>query len=230
MLLGRGGLGLAASKPPLCLRLTTLTHQRQTPFTLSPGSSAPLFSLPLLNSHRPYFIAHRVRAFTKPLVPPQQQYRRINFAASMEQNGDPRSKRKQPPTPSNDRPMKQMRPETDHHQRNGTYLPTAQVVDLEPDSQDLLSANVAGHQDTAEWQKTIEKVVKNVVSIHFCQTCSFDTDSAVSSEATGFVVDAEKGYILTNRVKNSMSPCRTKAKNLLACRRRRPIHWLLYLR
>jgi hypothetical protein len=43
-------------------------------------------------------------------------------------------------------------------------------------------------------------VVKNVVAIHFCQTCSFDTDTAISSEATGFVVDAEKGYILTNRV------------------------------
>lgn len=56
-------------------------------------------------------------------------------------------------------------------------------------------------QDTAEWQKTIESVVKSVVSIHFCQTCSFDTDAAVSSEATGFVVDAEKGYILTNRVR-----------------------------
>jgi S1-C subfamily serine protease len=41
--------------------------------------------------------------------------------------------------------------------------------------------------------------VKSVVSIHFCQTCSFDTDAAVASEATGFVVDAEKGYILTNR-------------------------------
>jgi pro-apoptotic serine protease NMA111 len=50
-----------------------------------------------------------------------------------------------------------------------------------------------------EWQATIEKVVKNVVAIHFCQTCSFDTDPAMSSEATGFVVDAEKGYILTNR-------------------------------
>ena len=53
--------------------------------------------------------------------------------------------------------------------------------------------------DTAEWQATIEQVVKNVVSIHFCQTCSFDTDGAISSEATGFVVDAERGYILTNR-------------------------------
>lgn len=53
--------------------------------------------------------------------------------------------------------------------------------------------------DTAEWQATIENVVKNVVSIRFCQTCSFDTDAACASEATGFVVDAEKGYILTNR-------------------------------
>ena len=53
--------------------------------------------------------------------------------------------------------------------------------------------------DSVEWQATIEKVVRNVVSIHFCQTCSFDTDPAVSSEATGFVVDSEKGYILTNR-------------------------------
>ena len=50
-----------------------------------------------------------------------------------------------------------------------------------------------GLADTAEWQATIEKVVRNVVSIRFCQTCSFDTDSALTSEATGFVVDAEKG-------------------------------------
>lgn len=72
-------------------------------------------------------------------------------------------------------------------------------TDVESDFEEN-AAHVLPTADTAEWQKTIEKVVKNVVSIHFCQTCSFDTDSAVSSEATGFVVDAEKGYILTNRV------------------------------
>ncbi len=49
--------------------------------------------------------------------------------------------------------------------------------------------------DTAEWQACIENVVRNVVSIRFCQTCSFDTDPALTSEATGFVVDAEKGYV-----------------------------------
>lgn len=53
--------------------------------------------------------------------------------------------------------------------------------------------------DSPEWQATIESVIKSVVSIHFCQTCSFDTDLSTASQATGFVVDAERGYILTNR-------------------------------
>lgn len=59
--------------------------------------------------------------------------------------------------------------------------------------------HMAASAESAEWQATIEKVVKNVVSIHFSQTCAFDTDPAISSEATGFVVDATRGYILTNR-------------------------------
>lgn len=136
-----------------------------------------------------------------------------------DQNGDApeaRSKRKQPPTPSHERPMKQIRPETDAHGRNGTYVvpsPELQAMDDVPSlsteaSLDELPASaqhIAGAvHDTAEWQKTIESVVKNVVSIHFCQTCSFDTDPAVSSEATGFVVDADKGYILTNRVSRAV--------------------------
>lgn len=51
--------------------------------------------------------------------------------------------------------------------------------------------------DTAEWQATVEKVIRNVVSIRFCQTCAFDTDAALTSEATGFVVDAEQGYVIS---------------------------------
>ncbi|KAF2735417.1 trypsin-like serine protease [Polyplosphaeria fusca] len=132
-----------------------------------------------------------------------------SVSTSMDQNGDSRAKRKQPPTPSNERPTKQIKPEGDGHTRNGTYAPASPDVQLmestpagglESSLDDLPSAHIAGAlHDTVEWQKTIEKVVRNVVSIHFCQTCSFDTDPAVSSEATGFVVDAEKGYILTNR-------------------------------
>ena len=128
----------------------------------------------------------------------------------MEQNGEARSKRKSPPSPSNERPMKQIKPESDSHARNGGFAATpeleamdgTQALDLEPSPEDLPSSHLTGAvHDTAEWQKTIEKVVRNVVSIHFCQTCSFDTDPAIASEATGFVVDSEKGYILTNRVR-----------------------------
>jgi hypothetical protein len=63
-----------------------------------------------------------------------------------------------------------------------------------------VSTTAQGGPETVEWQATIEKVVKNVVAIHFCQTCSFDTETSISSEATGFVVDVERGFILTNRV------------------------------
>lgn len=57
--------------------------------------------------------------------------------------------------------------------------------------------------DSAEWQVMVQKVVRNVVSIRFCQTCSFDTDPACASEATGFVVDAEKGLVETCIVRRS---------------------------
>ncbi|KAJ5011814.1 Pro-apoptotic serine protease [Colletotrichum sp. SAR 10_99] len=52
---------------------------------------------------------------------------------------------------------------------------------------------------TDRWQSSIEKVIRNVVSICYCHTINFDGEPACSSEATGFVVDPHKGYILTNR-------------------------------
>lgn len=70
----------------------------------------------------------------------------------------------------------------------------------EEELDEALSPAVApAQEDSPEWQATIEKVVKCAVSIHFCQTASFDTELSMSSQATGFVVDAERGYILTNR-------------------------------
>ncbi|KAI3532308.1 nuclear serine protease 2 [Colletotrichum abscissum] len=45
----------------------------------------------------------------------------------------------------------------------------------------------------------MELVIRNVVSIHCCHPVSFDGKPAGSGEATGFVVDAQEGLILTNR-------------------------------
>lgn len=124
------------------------------------------------------------------------------------QNSDSRAKRKQSPNTSNDRPTKQIKPESSSHTLNGSAAntsPDLESIDDEPASpadtvlEDIPSSTIGVAQETAAWQRTIEGVVKKVVSIHFCQPCPFDTDETVSSEATGFVVDAEKGYILTNR-------------------------------
>lgn len=116
----------------------------------------------------------------------------------MTNNGDTRSKRKQPTTPSHERPMKQIKTDSGEHS-NGTDGSNGVDMPLDIDDGRMIT-RAPTTADTAEWQNTVQKVIKNVVSIHFCQTCSFDTDPAVASEATGFVVDAEKGYILTNRV------------------------------
>lgn len=96
--------------------------------------------------------------------------------------------------------MKQFKGEHDSTEyTNGSDLHNGVEIPLDVDEERMLT-RVSTAADSAEWQATVEKVIKNVVSIHFCQTCSFDTDPAIASEATGFVVDAEKGYILTNRV------------------------------
>jgi S1-C subfamily serine protease len=51
----------------------------------------------------------------------------------------------------------------------------------------------------AGWEETLEQVSRGVVSIHVDQTRAFDTEWNMSSQATGFVIDAELGLILTNR-------------------------------
>ena len=126
----------------------------------------------------------------------------------MDRPSESRPKRKASPVAPLQRPAKQLRPEISTL-INGDDTPRASppphssIDDPSPDDADeddgRLLPPAAATADSAEWQATIERVVRNVVSIHFCQTCSFDTDAACSSEATGFVVDAEKGYILTNR-------------------------------
>ncbi|KAK3391121.1 trypsin-like cysteine/serine peptidase domain-containing protein [Podospora didyma] len=114
-----------------------------------------------------------------------------------------RSKRKEPPHGLDGRHPK-------HHRTNGTDAGSSggnspgREDDFEGEFEEefddtRLQTLLPSGPDTAEWQATIENVVRNVVSIRFCQTCSFDTDPALTSEATGFVVDAERGYILTNR-------------------------------
>lgn len=50
-----------------------------------------------------------------------------------------------------------------------------------------------------QWEATLDRIVPAVVSIKVTATRAFDTETAGSSVATGFIIDAERGLILTNR-------------------------------
>src|SRR3984957_19040950 len=50
-----------------------------------------------------------------------------------------------------------------------------------------------------DWAVTLERIAPGVVSIDVDQTRAFDTEWNTTAQATGFVIDAERGLILTNR-------------------------------
>jgi len=57
----------------------------------------------------------------------------------------------------------------------------------------------APRREDATWTATLERIAQSVVAIEIDATRAFDTEWNTSSQATGFVVDAERGLILTNR-------------------------------
>src|SRR4051812_16923262 len=65
--------------------------------------------------------------------------------------------------------------------------------------------------ESAAWRGTLARVAESVVAIEIDQTRAFDTEWNQSSQATGFVVDAERGLILTNRHVVTPGPVRAQA-------------------
>ena len=63
----------------------------------------------------------------------------------------------------------------------------------------LLICTIVSAKEEAIWTKTLERISSGVVSIRVDSTRAFDTEWNSSSQATGFVVDAKRGIILTNR-------------------------------
>lgn len=56
-----------------------------------------------------------------------------------------------------------------------------------------------GGEERPEWARTLEQVARGVVAIQVDQTRAFDTEWSTTAQATGFIVDARRGLILTNR-------------------------------
>ena len=62
-----------------------------------------------------------------------------------------------------------------------------------------------------DWAEMLERISSGVVSVKIDLTRAFDTERNVSSQATGFIVDAEHGLILTNRHVVTPGPVRAEA-------------------
>ena len=67
------------------------------------------------------------------------------------------------------------------------------------------------HAQEQSWNRTLDRISSGVVSIQIDSTRSFDTERNQSSQATGFVVDAQRGIILTNRHVVTPGPVRAQA-------------------
>lgn len=65
--------------------------------------------------------------------------------------------------------------------------------------------------ESAAWRHTLESISPAVVAIKVDGTRAFDTEWNETAQATGFVVDAERGLILTNRHVVSPGPVRAEA-------------------
>ena len=178
--------------------LNGLLHQHQrhsfASIRVAPPKARNFCSIPLSAPSLPA-PGLRLNCVSIALRPP---IRAFSSETKMGLNGDVRQKRKGSPVNIQDRPTKLLKP-IRSDTVNSDQSVDSQYMYGSDSVADAMIDPITTTGENAEWQATIEQVVKNVVSIHFCQTCSFDTSSAFSSEATGFVVDAAKGYILTNR-------------------------------
>jgi pro-apoptotic serine protease NMA111 len=90
----------------------------------------------------------------------------------------------------------------------GSFLTTAQSLAAEaapraptPTPTPQVAVPVVGVPDAEDsrWTRTLERVATGVVTIQVDLARAFDTEWNMSSQATGFVVDAKRGLILTNR-------------------------------
>ena len=75
----------------------------------------------------------------------------------------------------------------------------------------LLCLSAQAQDNEAAWRKTLEEIRPSVVSLRVNKTRPFDTESNTLLDGTGFVVDAGRGIILTNRHIVSTGPVKGEA-------------------
>ncbi|KAJ2451492.1 hypothetical protein EV183_003570 [Coemansia sp. RSA 2336] len=95
-------------------------------------------------------------------------------------------------------PLKRMR-EDNESSRNGCQEDGRADMHIDtPEATPAAQPNAAAH-GVPKWQQATEASFNGIVSIRFSQPITFDTEQAGCASATGFIVDAQRGIILTNR-------------------------------
>src|SRR5258708_35512673 len=61
-----------------------------------------------------------------------------------------------------------------------------------------MAQQAAAVEGNPDWAVTLERIASSVVSIDVDSTRAFDTEWNSTAQSTGFIVDAERGLILTN--------------------------------
>src|ERR1700740_3450131 len=78
--------------------------------------------------------------------------------------------------------------------------PVPPVPPLPPGAQPPpVASQATAIEGNPDWAETLERIAGSVVSIDLDLARAFDTEWNTTAQATGFVVDAEHGLILTNR-------------------------------
>ena len=115
---------------------------------------------------------------TQPLPPPPPPSQ--SLPAPQPVTPSPQPAQPAQPAPGESRPPGQEPP----LQLQPPIMPLPQPIELE---------------ESSRWTRTLERISTGVVAIQIDAARAFDTEWNTSAQATGFVVDAERGIILTNR-------------------------------
>jgi S1-C subfamily serine protease len=115
----------------------------------------------------------------------------LSLAAGAPQAASPSTEQNPPPAlgaPVQPRPA---RPRAVHRPRVPLPRGASQAAHL--------ARQAAAVEANPTWAATLERIASSVVSINVDEVRAFDTDWNETAQATGFVVDAKRGIILTNR-------------------------------
>ena len=105
-----------------------------------------------------------------------------------------------PPTQSLPQPVEPQRPPSqDAPVPNRPQAPEQEPPVLAPQMPVMPLPQPIELEESSRWTRTLERISTGVVAIQIDAARAFDTEWNTSAQATGFVVDAEHGIILTNR-------------------------------